>query len=270
MPLSAPNGPTTKILGIVNVTRDSFSDGGLYLDPDNAVAHARALFQSGAAMVDLGPASTHPDAEAVTALEEIRRLEPVVDALAGVPLSIDTYLTQTQRWAMQAGVDAINDIQGFADPEFYPELAAGDCTLIVMHSIQRGGKATRAASDPATIYTEVVAFFERRIGDLVRAGVARERLVLDPGMGFFLGRDPNSSLAILRALPRLRERFGLPVLVSVSRKSFLRRITGCELEQSGPPTLAAELYCARQGADWIRTHDVGALSGGLAVQARLA
>jgi dihydropteroate synthase type 2 len=274
VPLTSSGAPAPrvpcKILGIVNVTRDSFSDGGRYFDPDAAIAHARALVDAGASMIDLGPASSHPDAETVGAEEEIRRLTPVVKALADVPLSIDTYLPQTQRWAMDAGVHALNDIQGFPDSAFYPTLASGSCDLVLMHSIQRRGKATRADSDPGTIFGELTQFFDERVAALERAGVERARLILDPGMGFFLGRDPESSLTVLRRMPELRERYGLPVLISVSRKSFLRRITGCSLEQSGAPTLAAELYCAAQGVDWIRTHDVASLTNALRVQASLA
>lgn len=255
-----PDAVGVRILGIVNVTRDSFSDGGRYFDPDAAIAHALKLRAQGAAMIDLGPASTHPDAEAVGPEEEIRRLEPVVTALLaeGLALSIDTYEPATQRWALKRGL-AINDIQGFPDPALYPVLADSDTPLIVMHSIQRLGKATRTHSDPATIFDVVTSFLDARVHALTRAGVARERLVLDPGMGFFLGSDPACSTTILARLPELRARYDLPLLVSVSRKSFLRRIAECTLEEVGPATLAAELYCATQGVDWIRTHDVAAL-----------
>lgn len=266
MPLSPSGRPA--LLGILNITRDSFSDGGRFLAPDAAVAQARALHRAGAAMIDLGPASTHPDAEPVTPDEEIRRLAPVVAALRAdaIPVSVDTYHAQTQRWAIDAGVDAINDIQGFPDPALYAALAASSCSLIVMHSIQRRGKATRADVDADTIFDQITAFFDDRLGALEGAGVARQRVVVDPGMGFFLGQDPECSLTVLRRLPELRVRYRVPVLVSVSRKSFLRRLTGCSLEEVGPPTLAAELFSAAQGVDWIRTHDVAGLAHALAVQ----
>lgn len=265
------SAPGCKLLGIVNITRDSFSDGGDFLDPSNAITQARALAAAGATMIDLGPASSHPDAEFVSAAEEIRRLQPVVTALHSLrlPLSIDSFHPETQRWAAAQGVAALNDIQGFPDSSIYPDLAESACHLIVMHSIQRKGKATRVHSDPGTILDEVVQFFDTRVPALTRAGIHRERLILDPGMGFFLGSDPACSTEILRQLPALRARYGLPLLVSVSRKSFLRRITGCTLEQVGPPTLAAELYCVRQGADWIRTHDVKALADAMQIESAL-
>jgi dihydropteroate synthase type 2 len=261
----------TRVLGIVNITRDSFSDGGRYLRADAAIAHARALMKAGAAMIDLGPASSHPDAETVSAEEEIARLVPVVSALRedGTPISIDSYHHQTHSWAASQGVSALNDIQGFPHPEAYAALAEAECDLIVMHSIQRLGKATRVMTDPEEIWEEVVTFFDGRVAALEDAGVSRGRLILDPGMGFFLGSDPECSLSVLRRLGVLKERYGLPVLVSVSRKSFLRAIAGVSVAQAGPVTLAAELFAAHNGADWIRTHDVGALVAALSIRSAL-
>ncbi len=258
----------TKILGIVNITADSFSDGGEFLRPEAAIRHAEALLQAGADAIDLGPASTHPDAEPVSVAEEIRRLEPVIDALAA-PISIDSYWPETQRWALEKGVAYINDIQGFPDPTIYPELAAGEAGLFAMFSVQASGGATREDSDPEQIVSQITAFFDRRLEVLTDAGIARERLILDPGMGFFLGSDPACSLAVIRAIPALKARYDLPILVSVSRKSFLRKITGTMLESIGPATLSAELAAARAGADWIRTHDVAALRDALVIQEAL-
>ena len=255
------------LLGIVNITENSFSDGGRFLAPEAAIGQARALAAAGADIIDLGPASSHPDAAPVSAVEERRRLEPVISALKkdGLTLCVDSFLPETQAYALAQGVAYLNDIQGFPDPAHYPMLAASDCQLIVMHSIQGRGRATRAPAPGGDIFEFICRFFEARLGAFDAAGIARRRLILDPGMGFFLGNSPAASLQALRRLPELKERFGAPVLISVSRKSFLRTITGLPVEAIGPATLAAELYGALQGADFIRTHDTGALASALAV-----
>lgn len=261
----------TRIAGILNMTEDSFSDGGRWLDPDRAFERALELVAQGADVVDLGAASSRPGAIPVPAAEEIHRLESVVDRLIarGVPLSIDTFSPDTQRWALARGVDWLNDIQGFPDPELDPDLARAHCGLVVMHSVQRTGPATRVDTDADEVLRGIDAFFEERIARLEAAGVARSRIVLDPGMGFFLGRDPELSLRVLRRIPALRARFGLPVLVSVSRKSFLGQITGRPVGERGAATLAVELWAAEHEADWIRTHDVAALRDGLRLRRAL-
>lgn len=261
----------TRIIGIVNITEDSFSDGGLYLAPERAIAHALRLAEDGADAVDLGAASSNPDAAPVAAQEEIRRLAPVVEELARrrVAVSIDTFKPAVQRWAIGQGVAYLNDICGFADAAMREELARTRCKLIVMHSIQRSVRATRAASDAAQVLDAIVRFFDRRVAELVGAGVARERIIIDPGMGFFLGNTPEPSLLALRSIPRLRERYGLAVHVSVSRKSFLGALSGRAPAERGAATLAAELFAARQGAEYIRTHDVRALRDALRVAGAL-
>jgi dihydropteroate synthase type 2 len=260
-----------QILGIVNITEDSFSDGGRFLSPEKAVHHAFALMQAGADIVDLGPASSRPNAVPVPPEEEIRRLAPVMESLraAGVPISVDSFHPQTQRFALAHGASFLNDIQGFPEPEIYPDLAASDCRLIVMHAIQGGGVAQRLKSDLTALAGQVRDFFEDRIQALERAGIARARLILDPGMGFFLGAQTEASLLILRGLKDLRKTFGLPILISVSRKSFLRTLTDRGIEAAGPATLAAELFAVTQGVDYIRTHDAGALRDGLKIWSAL-
>jgi dihydropteroate synthase type 2 len=254
------------ILGIVNITEDSFSDGGKFLAPDAALTHARVMAKD-ADILDLGAASSNPDAKPVAPEVEIARLAPVIAALKreGRNISIDSFAPQVQRWAIAQGVDYLNDIRGFPHAEIYPELARANAKLIVMHSVQQDVRASRIEIAPQIILDRVREFFEPRIAALVAAGIARERLVLDPGMGFFLGANPKASLTILKQLPALKSAFGLPILVSVSRKSFLRKITGRPAQQSGPATLAAELFAVRQGADYIRTHDPAALKDALAV-----
>ncbi|HZX06646.1 dihydropteroate synthase [Kribbella sp.] len=258
------------LVGIVNITRDSFSDGGRYLAPPDAIARARELSAAGADLVELGPASSHPDAETVPPREEIERLAGVIDGLGGIPWGVDSYHPETHRYAAARGASYLNDIQGFPDPRRYGELAGLSCRLVVMHSVQRFGPATRVLTDPRSTWERVEAFFDQRIAALDAAGIARDRLILDPGLGYFLGSTPAPSLAVLGNLSRLKERYGLPVLVSPSRKSFLRAITGTGLSAIGPATLAAELHAAGQGADYLRTHDPAALSDALSVQRALS
>jgi dihydropteroate synthase type 2 len=256
-----------KILGILNITEDSFSDGGRYLAPEAALAHADALIQDGADILDIGAASSHPDARPVPAQTEIARLETVLPALKqrGVPLSIDTFSSVVQRWALTQGVDYLNDIHGFPDAALYPELAASKAGLIVMHMVQPGGVAVRTDIPSGEIFDRVVRFFDVRLAALAGAGIAEERLILDPGMGQFLGKDPENSLILLRRLPELKARFGLPLLVSLSRKGFLRRLVNRAVPESGPASLAAELFAAANGADYIRTHAPGPLRDGLKI-----
>jgi len=264
-------GTRPTILGILNVTPDSFSDGGKYFAPEAAVAHGKELVERGADILDIGPSSSHPDAADVTAEEEIRRLRPVMGAFKelGVPLSIDTFQPATQLYALKEGAAYLNDIHGFPHEEIYPQLAASEAKLIVMHSIQAKGRATRAGAPEGDMLDHISRFFEARMAALEAAGIARERLILDPGMGFFLGSAPEVSIQVLSQTGKLKARFGMPLLLSVSRKSFLRRLTGREVPDIGAATLAAELFAAAAGADFIRTHDAGALRDGLLTQAAL-
>jgi dihydropteroate synthase type 2 len=261
-----------KIFGIVNITEDSFSDGGHYLAPDAAITHARQLASEGADVIDLGAASSNPDAVPVPPDVEIARLAPVVEALKrdGIPISLDSFAPAAQRWALTQGVDYLNDIQGFPDTEIYPALATSTATLIVMHSISGLGPATRLHVPHETLMDRILAFFEAHIAALIEAGVARERLILDPGMGLFLGTDKHASFTVLRGIPQLKQAFGLPVFISVSRKSFLRRLIGKPPLESGPASLAAELFAVEQGANCIRTHEPGPLKDALAIRRALA
>lgn len=256
-----------QVLGILNLTADSFSDGGKYLAPDAALAHAVSLMEDGADILDIGAASSNPDAAAVLPQVEIARLQSVIPALKekGFPLSVDSFATDVQRWALAQSVDYLNDIHGFADPDFYPELASSSARLIVMHMVQDKGVAVRTEVPPAEIFDRVTRFFDARIAGLEGAGIKRDRLILDPGMGQFVGSDPENSLILLRRLPELRARYGLPLLVSVSRKGFLRKLAGQPAERAGAATLAAELFAQAQGADYIRTHAPAPLRDGVKV-----
>ena len=257
-----------KILGILNITEDSFSDGGKFLAPLDAMAHADTLLAEGADILDIGAASSHPDAKAVSPETEITRLETVVGPLhdLGASLSIDSFSPLVQRWAIRQGVDYLNDIHGFADPSLYPDLAASNAKLIVMHMVQEQGiatlgKAIRAEIPPEEIFDRILVFFEKRLTALTAAGIAPERLILDPGMGFFLSANPKASLTVLERLPDLAEAFGLPLLVSVSRKSFLKALAPQGSDED--PSAAAEMFAVAQGADYIRTHAPAPLADGL-------
>ena len=249
-----------RIVGIVNITEDSFSDGGRYLDPGAALAHARRLRADGADVIELGAAASHPGSAPVSAAQERRRLAPALETLAadGTAVSVDSFLPETLRFAVSAGAAWLNDIHGFGDPGLYPVLAASQCRLVVMHAVQEDGTATEVATDPSAVREGMYRFFARRLAALRAAGIARERLIIDPGLGYFLGSTPGPSLAALAGIRELKETFGVPVLVSPSRKSFLRALTGRDVTRSGPATLAAEIFAAWQGADYIRTHDVAA------------
>jgi dihydropteroate synthase type 2 len=253
------------------MTADSFSDGGRYLDPGSALDHALALAAAGADVVELGAAASSPDAESVTSAEEVRRLAAVLPGLidAGLTVGVDSMHPATQLWAAAHGARYLNDVQGFPDPAVHPELARLACRLVVMHSVQRRGNATRVETDPARTLDDIHRFFDARLRALERAGVARERLIVDPGMGFFLGATPEPSVRVLQHLAALRTAFGLPVLISVSRKSFLGALTGRDVVDRGAATLAAELYAAEAGVDYIRTHDVAALRDALVVREAL-
>jgi len=257
----------TFIFGILNITEDSFSDAGRYLDPKLAREHARMLMTAGANALDVGGASSNPRSKHVPAEVEIGRLKPIV-AFAkkqGWPVSIDSFGPETQLWAIKAGADYINDIQGFPDPELYPKLASSSAKLIVMHSVQGRGPAQKIDTDPSSIVGRVADFFEARTHALMSAGIARNRLILDPGMGLFVGTKPQVSLTILRRLGNIKSAFGLPILISVSRKSFLRTLVGRELKDIGPASLAAELHAALHGADMIRTHEPRQLRDALTI-----
>ncbi len=255
----------------MNLSEDSFARHGRHPDPDAAIAHALALVRDGADAVDLGAAASNPRARPVDPDEQVRRLDPVVGALqrAGVCVSIDAFEPDVQRWALTRRVDLLNDTRGFPDPSMYPQLAESGSRLVVMHAIQDSGKADRTAGDAGAIFQRVVDFFDVRLAALAAGGIVRERCILDPGMGLFLGTGVDPSVAVLRGIAALRARYALPVMVGISHKSVVGLLSGRGIDERGPATLAAELYAVRQGVDWIRTHDVGALRDGIAVQAAL-
>ncbi|HCM6360806.1 TPA: dihydropteroate synthase, partial [Klebsiella pneumoniae] len=217
------------VFGILNLTEDSFFDESRRLDPAGAVTAAIEMLRVGADVVDVGPAASHPDARPVSPADEIRRIAPLLDALSDQMhrVSIDSFQPETQRYALKRGVGYLNDIQGFPDPALYPDIAEADCRLVVMHSAQRDGIATRTGHlRPEDALDEIVRFFEARVSALRRSGVAADRLILDPGMGFFLSPAPETSLHVLSNLQKLKSALGLPLLVSVAGESFLGATVG--------------------------------------------
>ncbi|MFN3233053.1 MAG: dihydropteroate synthase [Alphaproteobacteria bacterium] len=263
--------PIPKIVGIVNITEDSFSDGGAYLAADAAITHANQLIADGADIIELGPASSHPESKAVADEVQIARLAPVLAALGdtGVPVSVDAARPAVQRFAIEQRAAFINDIQGFPDPGTYRDLAVSGCSLVLMHSVVSGERAGYVDTDPEAIVDTITAFLEQRCSALIEAGVDREKIIVDPGMGFFLGTNPETSLTALRGLRDIKSRLGLPMMVCVSRKSFLQRLSGKQARDAGAASLAAEMFAADEGADYIRTHDVAALRDALTVRAAL-
>ncbi len=246
-------GPGPFIMGIVNVTPDSFSDGGRWADPEAAVAHALSLAEEGADLVDLGGESTRPGAPEVPADEELRRVVPVIERLRArgfsLPISVDTSKGQVGRAALAAGADLVNDVRALADPDLARAAAEAGAAVVLMHS--RGPSASRAAY--GDVVAEVKAELAAALARAEAAGVARERTILDPGLGF--AKTPAHSLALLGALPALRA-LGRPLLVGPSRKSFLGAVTGAPVDRRLPGTLAAVTAAVLGGAEWVRVHDV--------------
>ncbi len=265
-----------EILGILNLTRDSFSDGGRYFDSGAAIAHAVEMLADGADIIDVGAESTHPDAEDVPADEELARLSPVIRELRRrqIRVSVDTYKPAVIRAVLDLGVEIINDVTALRDPDAVTALRDANARIILMHSTARGARAERGDSSPASIVPRILTFFDRRLAELQAAGIDRRRLILDPGMGLFLGSDAASSLAVLANLRQLLAP-GLPVCVSSSRKSFIGSVLGQPgqprpVDARGAGTLASELWAAQAGVRYIRTHDVRALRDALTVWQRIA
>jgi dihydropteroate synthase len=244
-------GQRPLIMGIVNVTPDSFSDGGLFVSKESALAQARKLAAEGADIVDVGAESTRPGHTPVPPEEEWARLEPLLSALvreAGVPVSVDTYKAATARRALSAGVSIVNDIWGLQrDPDMAPVVADAGAGVVIMHN--------RESTDPEIdIVSDMLRFFERSLGIARRAGVSLAHVALDPGIGF--GKDREQNYTALRATPRLLE-LGFPLLIGVSRKSIFKGLQdGAAAEGRLVGTLAANLLAARDGAQIFRVHDV--------------
>ena len=252
------------VMGVLNVTPDSFSDGGRFLDPGAALDQARRMVAEGADILDIGAESTRPygDAVAVPLAEEMRRLEPILPAVValGVPVSIDTIKAKTAAWALAAGATIVNDVWGLQrDPDMAPLVAEQAVPVVLMHN--------REAADPAIdIMADITAFLSRSLEIAAHAGIASERIVLDPGIGF--GKTPEQSVIAIARLGELKS-FGLPLLIGASRKRFIDRISPAPPDRRLGGSLAAHLAAVANGAAIVRTHDVAETVQALRVAAAI-
>ena len=238
------------VMGVLNLTPDSFSDGGRFLDPKIALDHARRMAAEGADIIDVGAESTRPYGSVpVDAEQECARLAPVLPELAklGIPLSIDSMKAVIAAWAIESGASIVNDVWGLQrDPDMARVAAERAVTVVIMHNRER--------ADPSIdIMADVSAFFSRSLDIADRAGIARERILLDPGIGF--GKTPEQSMTVIARLETFK-RFGLPLLVGASRKRFISTVVPSEPQQRLGGSLAAHLLAVRNGAAIIRAHDV--------------
>src|SRR3954449_2839979 len=252
-------------MGVVNVTPDSFSDGGRYLDARAAIAHGEQLVAQGASMLDVGGESTRPGADPVSVEEELRRVVPVVERLAGsARVSIDTSKAAVAAAALDAGADFVNDVTAFrGDPDLAALVAARGVDCCLMHML---GTPRTMQRDPRydDVVSDVKAFLEERLAYAVNEGVAEERVTLDPGIGF--GKTLEHNLELLRRLDEIVA-IGRPVAVGTSRKSFLGRITGRKVDERVHATAATSVIAFERGARVFRVHDVVATADALAVAA---
>ena len=252
----AIDGDIPLIMGVLNVTPDSFSDGGCFVDVDVAVAHAGEMITHGAAIIDVGGESTRPGATPVSIEEEIRRVEPVIREVSklGVPISVDTFKAETATRAIEAGASIINDISGLEDDcDMIDVICSHDVGVVVMH--KQGVPATMQESpEYGDIVDDVISYLQQRVEFLVERGVNLDRICVDPGIGF--GKLLEHNMALLRNLDLFRERIGCPVLVGLSRKSMIGQITGCDVDDRLAGSLAGLCFCMTKGVDVMRVHDV--------------
>jgi dihydropteroate synthase len=251
------------IMGVINVTPDSFFDGGHHFDAGRAVEHGRKLIEEGADLLDIGGESTRPGAAPVDLAEERRRVLPVLQALAGgkVPVSVDTRKPDFMREAIAAGADMVNDVGAFAAPGALEAVAASPAAVCLMH--MQGEPGTMQANPSyRDVVREVRDYLSGRVAAAERAGIARDRIVADPGFGF--GKNLEHNLALLRAFSEL-EVLGVALLAGLSRKAMLGRITGREVGDRVHASVAAALIAAQNGARIVRVHDVAATRDALAV-----
>ncbi|HXC40671.1 MAG TPA: dihydropteroate synthase [Burkholderiales bacterium] len=252
-----------RIMGVVNVTPDSFSDGGQFDTTDKAVAHALRLIDEGADILDIGGESSRPGAQSVSVEEELQRVLPVVQALrdAAVPVAVDTVKPEVMRAAIAAGAAMINDIRALQEPGALEAVAASDAAICLMH-MQGEPRSMQAAPRYENVVNEVKAFLWDRATAATAAGLVKERIVIDPGFGF--GKTAEHNLELLRNLRAMTE-LGYPVLAGLSRKSTLGLITGRPANERMPASIAAALLAVQRGASIVRVHDVAATKDALAV-----
>ena len=243
------------VMGILNVTPDSFSDGGQFHSIDLALSHAEQMIADGVDIIDIGGESTRPGAQPLPLEEELRRVMPIVYALrdCGKPLSVDTYKPQVMREVVQAGADMINDINGFRAEGALTAVNQSECALCIMH-MQKDPLTMQLSPEYRDVTGEVVQFLRERLSVMEAHGVERSRICIDPGFGF--GKTVEHNLALLRNIERMSEEIGVPVLAGLSRKSMIGAITARPVEQRLAGSLAAALAAAAHGAAIVRVHDV--------------
>lgn len=251
---SLSNAPM--IMGVVNVTPDSFSDGGDFYDPECAISHGLQLLEEGAHILDIGGESTRPNADIVNVDEEIKRVVPVIEGLAGKApfISIDTRNAQTMRAALNAGANIVNDVSGLLyDQESIEVVAESQVPVCIMHS-QGTPQDMQDNPEYGDVVDDISAFFEERIETCSKRGIGQNRIIVDPGIGF--GKTLEHNLKIIAQLERFQQ-FGCPVLLGVSRKSFIGKISGEDLAKNRlPGSLASALVGLEKGAHIFRVHDV--------------
>jgi dihydropteroate synthase len=258
----------TRLMGVVNVTPDSFSDGGLYLDPEAAISHGRELAAAGAKILDVGGESTRPGAEPVAAEEELRRVVPVIRGLSDSEreISVDTSKAAVAAAALDAGATIVNDVTALrGDPEMAALCAERGATVVLMHML---GEPRTMQQDPryGDVVAEVRDFLAERLAAAVDAGIAAERVWLDPGIGF--GKTAAHNMELLRRLGELRE-LGRPLVVGTSRKSFIGKVDGSGADERLGGTIASSVLAAAEGAEVLRVHDVAEVRQALAVAAAI-
>jgi dihydropteroate synthase len=255
--------PYPAVMGVLNITPDSFSDGGQFVAPERALAQARRMIAEGADIIDIGAESTRPyGAQPVSADEERQRLQPILAGVVslGVPVSIDSMKSSVVAWALDAGAAIANDVWGLQrDPDMARLVAARGCPIVIMHNRDQ-------ADASIDIMQDIAAFFARSLDIADQADIARRNIVLDPGIGF--GKTHEQSMTALARLEELRS-FGLPLLVGASRKRFISSVTPSEPQQRLGGSIAAHLVAAKAGARIIRTHDVSETVQALRVAAAI-
>ncbi len=255
--------PYPAVMGVLNITPDSFSDGGQFIAPERALAQATRMIAEGADIIDIGAESTRPyGAQPISAEEELQRLQPILAAVValGTPVSLDSMKSEVVAWALGLGAVIANDVWGLQrDPDMGKTIARHGAAVIVMHN--------RDSADAGIdIMQDIAAFFARSLDIAARAGIPETHIVLDPGIGF--GKTPEQSMMVLARLDQLRS-FGLPLLVGASRKKFISTVTPSEPDRRLGGSIAAHLLAARAGARIIRTHDVSETVQALRVAAAI-
>lgn len=253
LPVAASSRPL--VMGILNITPDSFSDAGKYHALDSAISHAEEMIAAGVDIIDIGGESTRPGSQAVSLQDELDRVMPLVYALrdCGKPLSIDTYKPEVMREAIAAGADMINDINGFRAPGALEAVAEADCALCIMH-MQKDPQSMQLKPEYENVVADVTAFLCERIAAAEQMKIVRDRLCIDPGFGF--GKSLAHNIALLKNIGQLQTTLDLPVLAGLSRKSMIGALLDKPVERRMAGSLAGALACVAQGARIVRVHDV--------------